>query len=224
MYAKAFESLTLKSAAPGLSDGSSQAPANAVLCTDNQTFHIRQVQSSNSVFVLQPSEGSLGSEDDAIPSIALSAIAKCAATLELVPISPSAIGTLERLLPVYTGPESILALGSSDMKGKETTPNDVPFSRGEFDKAWKELCAFDIEGRTWVPTASILTSVWKSVISAATLRSLNLGDGFSMNTLEGVVDEEDGYPSALVHAVIDRLCSEDEDLMDGCKSFFLEKP
>lgn len=208
----------MKSEALNPSDGSNLAPANAVLCTNNQTFQIRQVQSSNSVFVLQSLEKSVVSEDEAIPSTALSAIAKCAVTLELVPTQPSAIAILKQLLPVYTGPDSISASGSLERTSRETILEHVPFSRGEFDKASKELCAFELEGRAWIPAASLLRSVWKSVILAATLRGVNLGDGFPMTTIEGVA-EEDGHPSVLFRAVIDRLGSEDEDLMDGCESF-----
>lgn len=222
-HANTFESLSLKSAALSPSDGSTQAPANAVLCTDNQTFQVRQVQSSNSVFVLQPSESSFASEDDAIPLVALSAIAQCAATLELVPTSPAAIAVLTETLPIYTGPESIPALGSSEKTSRETIFEHVPFSRGEFNKAWKALSAFEIEGRSWIPAASSLTGVWKSLVSAATLRGVDLGDGFNMTALEGVVEEDD-HPVVLFRAVIERLSSEDEDLMDGCEFLFLDTP
>lgn len=93
---------------------------------------------------------------------------------------------------------------------------NAPFSSGELDKAWKELCAFELEGRVWLPTAAALAEIWSSTISTATVRNLTLEDGFSVDMLEGAL-EEDGYPRALSRAILYRLRSNHEDLMDGCE-------
>ena len=209
------ESLTLKSATP---NSSSQASANAVLCTDNQTYQVRQVQSSNSVYVLQPSETS--PEDGFIPTIGLSAIAQCTATLELIPEPASAIPFLKQTVPVYSGPEggtqSPTASALLEKKNKHAILERTPFSLGEFNKACEELCVFEVDGQAWLPTASMLANFWKSIISGATVGSVNLGGSFSIATLSRIV-EEDGHPTALFRAVIDRLSSNDVDLMDDCK-------
>lgn len=219
---KSSESLSFKSAAPRTSNSSTQAPANAVLCTDDQTYQVRQVQSSNAVFVVQPTESDpVPEEDGTIPPVVLSSIAQCAATLELVLTSPPTIAILKETLPIYIGPESIPAKDSLLKTSGKTIFEDVPFSRGEFDKAWKALCAFDLEGRAWIPAGSALVGVWRSVVSAATLQGVSLGDIFPLATLEGLVAEDD-HPSVLFRAIIDRLGSEDEDTMGGCESLFPE--
>ena len=82
------ESLWLKSAESPNAHNSEQPIPSAVLCTDDRTYQLRQVQSSNSVFILQPSESSRG--NDSIPSQSLLAIAQCTSTLELIPSDTAA--------------------------------------------------------------------------------------------------------------------------------------
>ncbi|KAL2056465.1 hypothetical protein ABVK25_003489 [Lepraria finkii] len=218
---KRLSNLTLKSATP---NSSSQTSANAVLCTDNQTYRVRQVQSSNSIYVLQPSETS--PEDGFIPTIGLSAIAQCTATLELIPEPASATPFLKQTVPVYSGPESGTQLPTAsaplEKKNKHAILERAPCSLGEFNKACEELCVFEVDGQAWLPTASMLANVWKSIISGATMRSVNLGEGFSIATLSRIV-EEDGHPTALFRAVMDRLSSNDIELMDDYAALSREK-
>lgn len=174
------------------------------------------MQSSNSVYVAQPSQRDQNSDNDAICGVAISAIAQCGVMLELVPTSPPCTDFLKRSLSVYSGPEGMFASISQTLPSRDALLQDAPFSSGEFDKAWKKLCVFEVERQARLPTASVLINLWKSLVSAATVRNVNLRAIFSMNAIEGVI-EEDGYPNALFRAVIDRLASANEDLMDGCK-------
>lgn len=146
----------------------------------------------------------------------MSAIAQCPVTLELVPASPPSTEFLKRSLPVYSGLDHISDSNSPSLMSRKTLLESAPFSLGEFNKAWKNLCIFELKEQPWLPTASSLVRTWESMTLAATLRNMTLGDGFSLATLDGVI-EEDGHPSALVRAVIDRLSLENEDPMDGCE-------
>ena len=211
-----IESLDMKSIAPNLSDGLGKPSANAVLCTDDQTYQIRQVQSSNSVLVVQPSGNSPPSITDSVPSSSISAIAQCPITLELCLTSNSAAAYLKQSIPLHSESESKLALKSSEATSKYALLDNAPFSSGEFDKAWEELCCFELEGQAWLPIASVIVDLWRSVMSAATVRSVAIENAFSISALEGSV-EEDGHPVAFFRAVIDRLSSEENDLMDGCE-------
>ena len=123
------ESLWLKSAESSSSNVDSKQPSpSAVLCTDNHTFELRQVQSSNSVFILQPSENRHG--DNKIPSPSLSAIAQCTSTLELVPSDIAAsCAMISRLLrtslPPYKGPDTDIRLERTTMaSSKREAPRD----------------------------------------------------------------------------------------------------
>ena len=109
------ESLWLKSAESTNAYNDSQQPGqNAVLCTNNRTFQIRQVQSSNSVFILQPSGNYPG--DNQVPAQSLSAIGQCTSTLELVPLDTAASSAtisqlLKNRLRPYNGPDTDTRLG-----------------------------------------------------------------------------------------------------------------
>lgn len=111
------ESLWLKSAeSPSANVDSKQPSPSAVLCTDDHTYQLRQVQSSNTVFVLQPSESCRG--DDEVPSPSLLAIAQCTATLELIPsdnVASSAMASrfLKTSLPSYRGIDTDVELGTN---------------------------------------------------------------------------------------------------------------
>ena len=133
---------------------------------------------------------------------------------------PAAIGFLKQHLPVYGGPQSITELTKrtplAEKLSKESLLWNAPFSVGEFDNACKELCIFEEEDQAWIPTGSTVAGVWKSIIFAATMRSIDLGNGFDITALSGIV-EEDGYPLTLYKAVLARLSSGDADLMEGCE-------
>lgn len=135
---------------------------------------------------------------------------------------PAAIEFLKQHIPVYGGPQSITDLTTTtplaEKLSKKSLLCNAPFSVGEFDHACKELCIFEEEDQAWIPTNSMLAGVWKSIIFAATMRSVDLGNGFDVAAFSGTV-EEDGYPLTLYKAVVDRLSSGDADLMEGCECF-----
>ena len=160
----------------------------------------------------------------------MSAIAQCAATLELIPVCPSAVIYLKQALnlQIYRDPrceiEDQNVLGSHSRqavkKSKTLISEDAPMSQGEFDKGWTELCAFESEDQAQLPSAISLSNAWKSFISAATLKEVKLEENFCISDLAGLV-EEDGYPKALLEAIIARVSINGEDLMNDCKFFNL---
>lgn len=213
-YADYSESLSLKS------DANSQA----VLCTENATFQIRQVHSSNSIFILQSSETQR--EEHYVPTTSLSAIAQCNASLELTPIPSStmeyqATKFLREHLPVYKG--FVTDLGSEtggefrDRKSKADMMDDSPFSSGEFDMAWHGMCAFEVGGQAWLPTSSALVSVWRSIVLAAIEGVINLEQRFHITALEKTMDDT-GHPWPLSRAVAINLSTHIDRTKDGCES------
>ena len=93
---------------------------------------------------------------------------------------------------------------------------DAPFSSGEFDKIWTQLCAFEVLGRAWLPTPSALAMIWESILSIATVRGINLEKDFDLKSLAEMVGN-DGYPEALFIAVMLRLVSNSSSLKEDCK-------
>jgi hypothetical protein len=145
--------------------------------------------------------------------------------LELIPAPSSANIFLKQTLPVYSGPENCTQSSTASTplgkRSKRAVLEHAPFSLGEFNKACEDLCVFEVDGQAWLPTVSTLANLWKSTISGATMRDVNLGESFSIATLSGIV-EEDGHPVALFKAVIDRLSSNDSDLVDDGKLFLTD--
>ncbi|PLB40641.1 putative sister chromatid cohesion protein Dcc1 [Aspergillus candidus] len=142
------------------------------LCTPTQTYRIREVQSSNSLHVIRPSDGGakrgdiniVGGAGDQVGEEGLNldlvdtmtAIAKCGSTLELdVPSGGfSARPFLEGALGVFDGDgvDGNSARGDLGMRGEEEEKergdiircvfDDVPLSLAECERGWVELCAF----------------------------------------------------------------------------------
>lgn len=208
--------------------GSSPATTNAVLCTNDRTYQLRQVHSSNSIFLLKPSEATNSSEDGNIPTSSLSVVAQCKATLELTPVATSAVQYLKECLPVYAYSwgvsNSTISLSSTleaaAARSKLAVLDDAPLSTGEFESGWIEICAFETGGQAWRPLASTLYGVWKSVLSAAAVNELKLDDGFPTSSITSMV-EEDGYSTTLLMAVLTRLSSSEDFISHDCKLDFV---
>lgn len=194
-----------------------------MLCTDDQTFNVRQVQSSNSVYLLQPPQDSTPGSELSTPEPTIRAIAQCTTTLELIPASDTGIPLLRRTLPLYKSPLAdprnengfIGDPTEKEMISKQAASEDIPLSNREFDKAWREVCAFELESQAWLPSPSLLNGLWKSFVSAAAVENVNLANKFQVHALEDMV-EEDGFPSVLLHAVLQKVGREHENLMSGC--------
>ncbi|OJD19475.1 hypothetical protein AJ78_00543 [Emergomyces pasteurianus Ep9510] len=91
-----------------LSASSSSSDTYVNLCTTTHTYMIRQVHSSNSIYLIQPSPSTIQHQQQAKEEIpnCITTIAKCNATLELVKMdsnSYSAFPYLQRMLRVYSG-------------------------------------------------------------------------------------------------------------------------
>lgn len=195
-----------------------------MLCTDDRTFHIRQVNSSNSIFILQPSQAQFINDEGSIPTEAVSAIAQPTATLELIPSSSHGPSLLKQILPTYgtskaesegeTEPATLPPV--ADRMSKCAVLDNVPLSSGEFEALWAQMCAFEHEGQAWLPTATLLAAVWNAIISAATANSIDLRQSFQTQSITEMV-REDGFLVPLIEAVVRRLRSDDGDFMDGCE-------
>ena len=206
--ADATGSLQLKSAIIA-STNSNDAVQNAVLCSENQTFEVRQVQSSNTIYILKSSQSDSVVEYSALLKPGVSAIGQCKALLELVPVATAPIAFLKQALPTYRGHETKWNLANrSTGANRASILTDAPFSTGEFDNAWVDVCAFEYKNEALLPAAVDLCHIWTSFMSAATIKGVDITKGFRTESLLYLITE-DGYPEQLVASVLKRLSQED---------------
>ena len=200
----------------------SSSQHHAVLCTDNSTFHLRQVHSSNSVHLIVPTEIKANSYTHVAGDVGLTAIAQCTTTLELAPASTDTTSILKEALPLYSGSVGLIECEkefkdrpkSADKGTQQDILDNLPLSRQEFEDAWLDLCAFETNGHAWVPSALDRSGIWKSIMSAATLENANLVEGFSPSILRQAVLSHDTYPADLLDAVLRRLCNGPSNILD----------
>lgn len=194
--------LSLKSGA-----AASDRPAYAVLCTPNKTFHLRQVQTSNSLFVTAPRH--LDSHGNDIPVPATCAIASCPATLELHPSDASAVALLHEVLPVYDiVAGDVDAIGNG--KSRDHVFENLPLSDAQCLTGWNELMAFELDGNTYRPSVNALSQVWRSINAAALAEGVKLDSQFLTEDIATAV-ADDGHPTDFTKAVLRHLTNDEQD-------------
>ncbi|EAW14449.1 putative sister chromatid cohesion protein Dcc1 [Aspergillus clavatus NRRL 1] len=227
---------TLELKSPAAQGGSATEARDYVnLCTPTRTYRLRQVQSSNPLHILRPSDGGVprgdiamvGGEEELEQGLieTVTSIAKCGSTLEVhtPPEGFSAIPVLERLLRVYEGSEDVdvnvdVEGGGGGREDAEAVMRrvfaDVPVSRAQCERGWTELCAFVSGGeRCWRPAAGAKLRVWKRVLEGAVLQGIRLEQQFLVSDLWRAVleDGEDApFPRPLFEAVVRRVCEAGE--------------
>ncbi|QDS73139.1 hypothetical protein FKW77_001700 [Venturia effusa] len=190
--------------------------SNAVLCTHSQSFPIRQVHTSNTVFVAHSALLRASAEDD-IPKDGIRAIASCPSTLELYTAKDSAIPYLRKLLPVYSSPESLTGIFTGPAyRSLSAVSNDVPLSYLEIEQGWMHICAFAKDGNCFRPTAASLLEVWKAMVSASVAEDVPLNKTFLVDDLWKATKDSD-FPRALFDAILARIADNDT-MEDGGNS------
>lgn len=179
--------------------------ANAVLCTPDKTYEIRQVNTSNSVYVAQPA---LTGDDSDRPKNALEAIAKCDSTLELTPASKrSASSFIKSVLPVYASTGNY---GSTKSISKDELFSHIPLSQAECEDGWTELACFesiDPPG-SFIPSAKVKAQVWKMALTAATAEGANLQDLFIADDIPVfAMDLKEDWPIQLLLGIFASISS-----------------
>lgn len=192
---------------PISSSTSGDTAPNAYVCTNDRTFEVRQVQSSNLLYVVEPS-GDVASAENKISILpGITIIGQCKALLELVLVPTAATKFFKQALPVFDDSHPVLG----DHKTKHDLLVDAPFSAGEFEAAWTEICAFEsnlwsLGLRAWRPSALLLMDHWKFFMSAVTVDGIDPTSPFSMNDVADSMQEE-GYIAEVLQAVLKRLSS-----------------
>lgn len=139
-----------------------------MLCTKDKTYNLRQVNTSNSLFVTQASDGT----QDEPPHPRLQAIAQSQVTLEVLPAKNVSVAErMKTRLPVYA---STGHYQSADPISKSKLFEDIPASYAECELAWKELACFELNDEALIPSMSVKLKAWESMLTAANADGLDL--------------------------------------------------
>lgn len=174
--------------------------ANAVLCTKDKTWNIRQVSTSNSVYLTHQLE--TPDKDGVVPRIGVQAWSKCDSTLELLPeAKQSAAPYIKKVLPTYASTGNY---GSQKSISKAELFSHIPLSEVECQDGWSELACFestDPEG-CFTPSAAVKTQIWQAAITAATAEGANLTDPFIADDIPAfALDLRSDWPLEILAAV-----------------------
>ncbi|KAF2143558.1 uncharacterized protein K452DRAFT_224820 [Aplosporella prunicola CBS 121167] len=200
--------LTVKSRpAPPSAIAQAQKESYAYLCTPNKTYQLRQVHTSNSVLIAEPTSLS--------ETPAFSTIAQCGSMLELRPVADSPRPLLQEALAECddvrrddaAGPA--LNGGPLTSKSKAEVFADVPFSDEECERAWVDMCAFDLNGVPSYPSARTPWTYWKAIHALSVAEGIDLGAQLQIRDVQRQLEEEGLLPQ-LIAAIFLRLLPDDQ--------------
>ncbi|KAF3931511.1 hypothetical protein ABW19_dt0205918 [Dactylella cylindrospora] len=220
---------------------SSTAPNNsfAVLTTDTETFTIRNVHSSNSIFILKPAlipavpdsdvndDGDTDMADSLEPSSKPGVVVSstCAAYLELLPQKPNTELILKTLLVEYTSP-SAPPTRLSEAPSKQQIILDTPASDAEFKIGWLDILGFEMNGWALRLSSGSALDIFRSI--STIMYATNGGgngewrtEGVAMGDIIEVVDQDgelEDWPKDAIQAVV-RSSWEQKRTEDGSISW-----
>lgn len=207
-------SLKLKSTPP-----SSTSSGHAVLCTPSETFSIRQAQTSNSIYLLQPYAVTPTTPPGLdifpeIPQTGLCVVSTATSYLELLPITPNILPHLYQTLPVYHGWDTSdeddfgMQIDPLNQRGYSELLENASVSDGEFLRAWTDTGGFELSKIAHRPSASLSLQLVNKISIASTLSQIpltNPSQPFSTSTLWTSLDES-SLPIPLLESFLRRVC------------------
>ncbi|KAF8417978.1 hypothetical protein EV426DRAFT_514426, partial [Tirmania nivea] len=206
------------------SPASTTFSGHAVLCTPSQTFSIRQVQTSNSLYLLQPDALTPCSDSDAFPEIpqpGLAIMSTATSYLELLPSTPDLIPHLYQSLPVYHGWDtekddedggSAMQVELSDRKGYQGLLEHASVSDGEFLRAWTDTGGFEVAQVPRRPSAAISLQLLNKLSDASLFLPIHLfksSKPFTTSDIWNAIDEA-SLPVPFLEAFLRRVCDPTE--------------
>ncbi|KAK4895411.1 hypothetical protein LTR27_006475 [Elasticomyces elasticus] len=188
--------------ADGQHSGKAGSVPEAYICTSDKTYKIRQVNSSNSVYICQPANNDGG---DGLPQAGLQAVAQGSWTLELNEAQTNfAVQHLKAVLPKYSSTGSYQ---SKKLASKQQIFDNIPSSQAQCEQAWKDLACFELNDPQgcFLPSASIKVQVWRSMLDQAVASGVDLTGELSPKKLDVIIDPNEEWPIEIGHAVLDSI-------------------
>ncbi|KXT00490.1 hypothetical protein AC578_4062 [Pseudocercospora eumusae] len=175
--------------------------ANLVLCTPDRTYNVRQVSTSNTLYLTQTAEKQ--DPGGGPPKIGVDAVAKCDTTIELLSTTKqSAVPFIKPALPVYSSNGNY---ASAVPVTKTELFSHIPLSQAECEESWSELACFESQHPPgcYVPSAKVKAEIWQRAVTAATADGINLTDPFPADDLPAfAMDICQDWPAELVSSVL----------------------
>ncbi|KAK6531112.1 hypothetical protein TWF281_007937 [Arthrobotrys megalospora] len=248
-----IENSTFKSSAPVLKIKASPAPSHhgsntgstgpapfAVLTTATETYNIRSVHSSNSIFILKPvpipiipdqgdadSDTEMADEPIITSKPGVIVTSTCASHLELLPSKPNTELLFQSMLTEYKSPETPPSRPSEVLSKTEILLN-TPVSDGEFHEGWRDVTAFEVDG--WALRLSPLAALEIFGILISLIRGRGSSDEIEedemgMQFFMDLVAQDGGieFPVEAVGAVV-RGAFEGKRTQDGSMAYNFTTP
>ncbi|KAF3217986.1 hypothetical protein TWF192_007804 [Orbilia oligospora] len=212
----------------------------AVLTTATETYNIRSVHSSNSIFILKPvpipiipDQDDVDSDTEMVDDPIITSkpgmivTSTCASHLELLPSKPNTELLLQSALPEYKSFESPPDRPSEPLSKSQTLLN-TPVSDAEFHEGWRDVTAFEIDNWALRLSPSTALQIFEVLISLILSRGQAEEidkDEMGMLFFNQLV-EQDGdleYPPDAIRAVI-RGAFESKKTEDGSLVYSYDTP
>jgi sister chromatid cohesion protein DCC1 len=181
------------------------AAAHAVLCTPDKTFGIRQKNSSNTVYILQPGQDGT-SPGGAVTAPELIGISKRESTLETLPAPTTKASTyIRQLLPILSTNGTIS--GQKQPMTKSQLLANIPLSDAECEVALREQSVFTdhTTNHCLNPTAGLKINAWHSMLENARANAVDLTSELDEDAVlslkDGLEDLKPGLFEAIIHSV-----------------------
>ena len=178
--------------------------SNAVLCAPDKAYSLRQVSTSNTVYIAQPTS----IPNDSLGRTSLEAIAQSTSTLELQQTkNASAIPYIKAALPTYT---STGHYDSKDAISKDELFANIPLSNAECERDWIELACFELKDpcQSLIPSDGIKLKAWQSILEVATAKSVDLTQALNQSDQPTIISSENEWPVELSQAVVRSMASD----------------
>lgn len=178
--------------------------STAVLCTPDKTYNVRQVSTSNEVYLAYGS-----SNLNAIPlQPRLEAIAKFESTLEVHSANnASAAAYIKTALPVYT------TTGHYESKSPLTKTElfaNIPLSDVGCAQAYQDLACFEIEDgdglHSLIPSSATKLQIWEMILTSATANAIDLTGGVDISEILSATTESGDWPRSMTKAIFVSMC------------------
>lgn len=182
-----------------------------VLCTDSETYHVRQMNHSNTQFVVEDLSSDKISkqlrysfnEPELESTNNLLAVGECSYLYELTLIE----GEIETQgLPIYDGTDALLE--GFHIRTIQDVLNDSPIAGKCFDKKWHSLCGSKIEDRAVILHPSFVTEGLYSLISILIAEKR---ESFTLDQiLPLLMEQNERFTKDVLKTLVGKFCEQED--------------